>query len=190
MNILVPAAVRRTLALTILVMLLALAWTAVVRPLIGLSAQRHTDIVDLSARLAHLEAIIARRPELQRRRQAGKAQFAAADGLWHGASASVIGAAVQDRLGKAVAASGGRVDSSSEAHETVEHGFHKITVHFSIDGTLATITKTLTALETTRPALFADRVTISAADTAGASNSPPVLHLDLDVSGYFGEPRS
>lgn len=190
MNILMPAAVRRALALAILLTLVALAWTAAIRPVIGLSTQRHADIAELSARLAHLEAIISRRPELQRRTQAGEQRLAAAGGLWHGTSAPAIGAAVQDRLGNAVAAGGGRVDSSSEAHETVEHGFHKVTVHFSIDGTLDTITKTLSAIDTARPALFADRVTIAAPDNAVAGNGPPMLHLDLDVSGYLGEPRS
>lgn len=191
MNIYLSPAMRRALALAILLTLVLLAWTAAIRPLIGLSTERRADIADLSERLAHFETIIARRPELQRQARAREAQFTAAGGLWRGASASAIGAAVQDKLGKAVGAGGGgRVDSSSEAHETVEHGFRKVTVHFSIEGSLDTVTRTLAAIETARPALFADRLAIAAPDNAAAAGGRAILHFELDVSGYLAEPLS
>ncbi|HEY3912306.1 MAG TPA: type II secretion system protein GspM [Stellaceae bacterium] len=190
MNISLSPTMRRALALAILLSLMVLVWTAAIQPLIGLSTQRRADIAALSARLAHLDAVIARRPELRRRQRAREKQLAAAGGLWRGASASAIGAAVQDQLGKTVAVGGGRVDSSSEAHETVEHGFRKITVHFSIEGSLDTITKTLAAIETARPALFADRLTIAAPDGTAAATGPAVLHFDIDVSGYLAAAQS
>ncbi|MGH7113303.1 MAG: type II secretion system protein GspM [Stellaceae bacterium] len=190
MNIYLSPAMRRALALAILLILIVLVWAAAIRPLIRLSTERRADIAELSERLAHFEMIIARRPELQRRAHAREARFAAAGGLWRGASASAIGAAVQDKLGKAAGAGGGRVDSSSEAHETVEHGFRKVTVHFSIEGSLDTVTRTLAAIETARPALFADRLTIAAPDNATAAGGRAILHFELDVSGYLAEPRS
>ncbi len=190
MNISLSPAMRRALALAILLTLIVLVWTTAIRPLIGLSADRRADIAELSVRLAHLEAAIARRPQLQRQAHNREEQLAAAGGLWRGASATAVGAAVQDRLRKAVGAGDGRVNSTSEAHETVDHGFRRITVHFSIEGTLDTMTRTLAAIETARPALFADRVTIAAPDSAAAAHGPPVLHLDLDVSGYLAGPRS
>jgi hypothetical protein len=188
MNISLSPLMRRALALAILLALLLLVWTAAVEPLIGLGSERRADIAALSARLAHLDTIVARRPELERQAHRREAQLAAAGGLWRGTSATAVGAAVQDRLGKAVAAGNGRVDSSSQAHETVEHGFRKITVHLSIEGPLDTVTRTLAAIETARPALFADGLTIAAPETT--AGGPPLLHFELDVSGYLAEPRS
>jgi general secretion pathway protein M len=189
MNIALWPAMRRGLALAILLTVIVLVWSAAIRPLIGLSADRRADIAELSAQLVHLEALIARQPELQRQARAREEQLAAAGGLWRGASATAIAAVVQDLLRKAVEAGGGRIKSSSEAHETGEHGFRRITVHFSIEGTLDTITRTLAAIETARPALFEDQVAIAALDSADA-NAPPVVHFDLDISGYLAGPRS
>jgi Type II secretion system (T2SS), protein M subtype b len=189
MNISLSPAIRRALALAILLTVLLLIWTAAIEPLIGLGIERRSDIADLLARLAHLEAIVARRPLLQHQARSQEEQLAAAGGLWHGASAAAIAAAVQDRLRKAVTAGGGRVDSSSEAHETIKHGVRKITVHFSIEGTLDTVTETLAAVETARPALFTDGIAITAPDAAPAASGPPMLRFELDVSGYLAVPR-
>ena len=117
-----------------------------------------------------------------------RSQLAAAGGLWRDASATAIGAAVQDRLRKAVGDDGGRVESSSEAHETSEHGFRKITVHFNIEGTLDTMTRTLAAIEVARPALFADGLTVAAPESP-AANGPPMLHFEIDVGSYVAGPR-
>jgi hypothetical protein len=190
MNMPLSPALPRALALAILMSLLLLIWAALVQPLIRISTGRRAEIADLSARLAHLDAMAARRTGLQRQALGREAQLAAAGGSWHGASATAVGAAVQDRLRKAVAAGGGRVESSSEAHETIEHGFHKLTVHFSIEGTLDTVTATLAAIETSRPALFAGEMTIAAPDGTPAAAGPPMVHFELDVSGYLAEPRS
>jgi hypothetical protein len=189
MNITLSPAIRRTLALAILAALIGVVWSGAVRPLIGLGADRRADIAELSARLAHLEAIAARGPELARRVHAREQELAAAGGLWRATSATAVAAAVQDQVQQAVGAGGGRIDSSSAAHEAVEHGLRRITVHFSGEGTLDTVTGALAAIETARPALFADRVTIAAPDGA-AADGPPVLRFDLDVSGYLAGPRS
>ena len=188
MNMSLSPAMRRALALAILLSLVAFVWSLAIRPLIALSADRRADIAELSDRLARLQLVIAHRPELQRQLSERDGQLAAAGGLWRDASATAIGAAVQDRLRKAVGDDGGRVESSSEAHETSEHGFRRITVHFNIEGTLDTMTRTLAAIEAARPALFADRLTVAAPESP-AANGPPMLHFEIDVGSYVAGPR-
>ncbi len=189
MNIAVSPPMRRILALVLLLLLTLFVWSVAVRPVIELSTDRYADIEALSARLARLDAIIGRRAELEQRLRSQQNRLAAAGGLWHMASATAIGAAVQQRLHQAVAESGGRIDSSSEARETAEHGFVKVTVRFSIAGTLETLTRTLAAIEAARPALFADRVAVTAPD-APPADAPPPLRFDIDVSLYRARPQS
>ena len=186
MNLSLSPSLRRAFALLILIALIGLIWSAAVRPLVGLWEARRTDIAELSGRLAHLEAVAARRPQLEQRLRNREAELAAAGGMWRGASATAIAAAVQDRLTSAVAASGGKVNSSSPGPETMEHGFRRVPIHFTIEGTLDTLTKTLAAVEAAQPALFADGITVAVPDNT-AANGPPTLRFDLDVSGYLAE---
>ena len=190
MNIPWSPAMRRAAALAIFSALIALFWLAAMQPLIGLASDRRGDIAELSGQIAQLEGLMARQPGLQRRELSGRAQLTAVGGFWNGASAPAIAAAIQDRLREAVIAGGGQVTSTSEAHEAAEHGFRKITVHFTIEGTLDTMVKTLAAIETARPALFADNFTVATQENATEHKGPPTLDLDLDVSGYSAAPGS
>ena len=184
MNLSLSPVMRRVLAVAILLALAGLVWAAAIRPLVGLAADRRADIAALSARLAHLETVVARRPKLERRSHERERQLAAAGGVWREASGTAVAAAVQDLVRKAVGAAGGRVESSAPAPEAVEHDFRRVSVHFTSEGTLDTLTRTLAAIAASRPALFADRLRIAAPEGTPA-NAPPVLRFDLDVSGYL-----
>jgi hypothetical protein len=180
---------RRALALTILLTVLVLGWTLAVEPLIDLSRDRQADIAALSDQLAHLQAIIGRQPALARRAATEQSALSAEGGLWNGASAAEVAAAMQDRLRKVVSASGGRLRSTAMVAEAAERGFHRVTVHFSIEGTLDTVTATLAAIEAAHPAMFVDLLAIHAAGVASA-NRPPALATELDVSGTMTGPGS
>jgi hypothetical protein len=175
---------RRGLALAILLTVLVLAWTLVAAPLIDLSRDRRDDIAALSDQLARLQAIIARQPELQRRAAAAQAALGTEGGLWTGASPSEVAAGMQDRLRKVVAGNGGQLRSTALVAEANEHGFHRVTVHLSIAGVLATVQATLAAIEANRPAMFVESVAIHATGTA-ATDQPPALTMELDVSAYM-----
>lgn len=176
---------RRALALAILLLGFVAVWSAAVGPALGLARDRLAEIARLSERVEQAEAIIARRPELEQRTQRGKAQLASAGGLWTGASAAAAAAAVQDRIREAVSAGGGRVSSISEMRESVDHGFRRITLRFRIEGSLDTALQTMAAIATSRPALFADTVTITVPENTTDRKAPPVFDLDLEISGYL-----
>jgi Type II secretion system (T2SS), protein M subtype b len=181
---------RRVLALAILGSMLLLTWSLVIGPLIDLPRARQSDMLVLSERLDRLEAVIARKPELERQVESLRAQLAAVGGFWDGTSPAAIAAGIQDRLRAAVIGSGGRVKSTSEANEAAEHGFRKITVRFGIEGTLETVQQTLATVLTTAPALFVEGFTIAGPANETARERPPVLNLDLNVAGYMRASRS
>jgi hypothetical protein len=190
MNPELSPALRRALALLLLLTVIALVWSAAVRPLLALALDRRAEIEALSARVAGFEAVAARRPPLQQRLRDGGRRLAAAGGFWTGAGAAAIAAGVEDRLRAAVAAGGGRVISISEAREAVELGFRKVTVHCAIEGGLDTMIKTLAAIETARPALFADTLTVAVREEGAGRQGPPMLDIDIDISGYSGRQGS
>ena len=182
--------VRRGLALAILALVCLFAWSLLIGPLINLSRDRQGDIRALSEQLGRLEAISARKPELERQAGSLQARLAAAGGFWDGASPAAIAAAIQDRLRAAVVGSGGRVKSTSEVNEAAEHGSRKVTVRFGIEGTIETVQKTLGAVAAAAPALFVEGFTVTAPANEIARDHPPVLNLDLNVAGYMQAPKS
>jgi hypothetical protein len=178
---------RRALALAILLTVLVLGWTLAVAPLIDLSRDRQADIAALSEQLARLRAIIGRQPALERRAASEQGALSAEGGLWTGPSAVEVAAAMQDRLRKVIGGSGGRLRSTAMVGEATEHGFRRVTVHFSLDGTLDTVTATLAAIETAHPGMFVDLMAVHAA-VAAVADRAPALTMELDVSGYMTVP--
>jgi hypothetical protein len=190
MTLAVSPSIRRALALAILTLACLFAWSLVIGPLIDLSRDRQSEILALSGQLGRIEAVIARKPELEREAGSVQAQLAAAGGFWDGASPAATAAGIQDRLRAAVVGSDGRVKSTSEANEAAEHGFRKITIRFGIEGTIETVQKTLAAVVIATPTLFVDGFTIAAPANETARDRPPVLNLDLILAGYMQGPRS
>ncbi len=175
---------RRTLALAILLAAMVMGWTLIVEPLIDLSSDRRADIAILSDQLAGLQAIVDRRPALERRAASEQSTLGAEGGLWAGARAAEVAAGMQDRLRAVVAANAGQLRSTAMVSETDEHGFHRVTVHFSIEGTIDTVQATLAAIEAARPAMFVESVAIHATGSASVDR-PPALTMELDASGYM-----
>lgn len=194
-------ALRRAAALAILLVLPAAAWIVVVDPVIGLARDRIDDIAALAQRRADLDLILSRRPDLRREEAALRVRLAEEGGFWAGASAPAIAAAVQDRLRQVVTAHGGLLKTAAEIRSAATLGAElgadrgadpgagparaaAIRTRFRIEGTLETIRATLAAIETSRPALFVDGLTITGQDGDGTVEKPPMLALDLDVTAF------
>lgn len=199
-------ALRRAAALAILLLLPVAAWILVADPVIGLARDRIDDIAALAQRRADLDLILSRRPDLRREEAALRVRLAEEGGFWAGASAPAIAAAVQDRLRQVVTAHGGLLKTAAEIRSAATLGAElgadrgtadrsadpgagparaaAIRTRFRIEGTLETIRATLAAIETSRPALFVDGLTITGQDGDGTVEKPPMLALDLDVTAF------
>lgn len=203
-------ALRRAAALAILLLLTVAAWIVVADPVIGLARDRIDDIAALAQRRADLDLILSRRPDLRREEAALRVRLAEEGGFWAGASAPAIAAAVQDRLRQVVTAHGGLLKTAAEIRSAATLGAElgadrgaadrgadrgadpgagparaaAIRTRFRIEGTLETIRATLAAIETSRPALFVDGLTITGQDGDGTVEKPPMLALDLDVTAF------
>jgi multidrug resistance efflux pump len=177
------------LALAILATLLLVAWTLVVRPVVELSAGRRADVAALSEQLAQLEAVAARRPELDERARLARERFTASGGFWTGASVPAVSASIQNLIRQATVASGGQLRSASEGVEMADRGFRRVTVRFGVGGTLETVQQTLAAVDRATPSLFVESVSIRSSDGGLARDRPPTLSMELGVFGYLEPSR-
>lgn len=175
---------RRALAVAILLAVPLVLWLAVADPLVGMVTDRKMEISTLSERLARLKATIARIPQLRRSEAESNRRLEEAGGVWTGTSEATIAATMQDRLRQAVSGSDGVVKSASHLRGAEENGLQTVRIRFSIEGTLATVEQTLAVIETSRPVMFVDNMTIAAPATFSA-DKPPLLGLDLEVIGYL-----
>ncbi|MBS0561867.1 MAG: hypothetical protein JSR21_17600 [Proteobacteria bacterium] len=187
-----PPAARRAIALGVLVLLVAAGWLLVAQPLIDLSASRLAEIGALSERLALQRAIIARAPVLQRRAAADRGALDATGGLWKPTGAAELAAGMQERLRPAISGTGGRLRSTAVVAEAEDHGLRRVTVHFSIEGSLQTIQATLAATEAARPAMFVLATTIHAAPVNAMMGpaGPPPLTMEMDIGGFMPGPAT
>ncbi len=178
------ASLRRVFALLILLALPLLVWLVVAHPLIGLVVDRQAEIDTVANRLERLQAAIRRIPTLREREAANKDRLASAGGIWTATSEAAIAATMQDRLRQAVASSNGIVKSASSLAGQTEKDLRAVRIRFTIEGTLATVQQTLAAIQTARPAMFVDGMTITA-PASFSIDKPPLLGLDLEVVGYM-----
>jgi general secretion pathway protein M len=187
MSLLASRAGNRALALLLLLAVLLLAWSAVVAPLVGLTTERLGEITMLSERLATLRGAISRIPALQQQAAALRARFEAEGGLWTGSSETFVATSMQAKLRDAVTAGQGRIRSTSQLRGTDEAGLRTVRVRVVIDGTLETLVRTLAAIQTARPPMFVDNLSVTAPANV-AADKPPVLALDAEVIGYMHKP--
>lgn len=177
-------ALSRTLAVAVLFGLLALAWFAIVSPLISMATDRQGDIETLQERLASLHATIARIPELERRGLAAKAKLDAAGGIWIGASDAAIAASIQDQLRQVITNGRGIVKSTSYLGAIADKDLQTIRIRVSVDGTLDTLQQTLAAVETARPPMSVESMTV-AGPAQFVADKPPILALDFEISALM-----
>jgi hypothetical protein len=177
-------ALRRALALAILLLVPLVIWIAVANPLIAVVTDRQSQIDTLSDRLARLQAAIRRIPTLERNEATRRQQLEAAGGIWTDTSEAAIAAIMQDRLRQAIAGSSGVVKSASHVRGQDENDLQTVRIRFTIDGTLDTVQQALGVIKAARPAIFVDSMTITA-PASFPRDKAPRLGLDLEVVGYM-----
>jgi hypothetical protein len=156
----------------------------VAQPLIDLVADRQTQIDRLSDRLMRLQAAIRSVPQLELSEAANKQRLEAVGGIWTGTNEASIAATMQDRLRQAISSSNGVVKSASHLRGSNEKDLQTVRIRFNIEGTLATVQQTLSAIDDARPAMFVDSMTITSPATF-PQDKAPVLSLEIQIVGYM-----
>jgi hypothetical protein len=175
--------VSRAAALGLPLVLLLLAWSLVVQPVIGWWSDEQETRAELADQVSRLSRVAGRRGGIETALRQMHATLADPALFWIAASEPAVSALIQQRLREAVTAGGGSLRSTTDLPATPEHGLHRVTLRLQAAGTVPALQAMLQAVETTTPALFIDGITINAADSAGAGH-PPELSVELDVTGF------
>ena len=63
--------------------------------------------------------------------------------------------------------------------------FTRVALHAEFEGDLGGVTRLLRAVETASPVLSVSSLRLSATDPIARAGTPEILHVDLNVSGYY-----
>jgi general secretion pathway protein M len=172
----------RILALSILALLLALAWLLVGDPLTGWYADRAAALQQRHLIAERMTQLVANLPALRRAAQEGN-QGPGAGTLVAGASDAVAGAALQQRV-QDMAQSVGADLSSIEALPAARVGaYRRIGVRVALHATWPVVLRLMQAAETSSPHMLVDDVQLHGPRIAGAA-AEPALDGTLVIYGF------
>lgn len=179
MNVTLPTGnAGRFLALGITCIVLALAWLAVVSPLIEWHASRDERLVRQRTLARRMEALVQTLPELRKAASAGSKSGQEAGpeaaNLLDGATDAVAAAALQQRV-QDMAAKAGASLSSAETLPVVQTGaYRKIGLHISVAAPWPVLIGLLQAVESASPRMLVDDLQVHGTHFVVSPPDPPV----------------
>lgn len=176
------------MAVALTVLLVVLAWLAIVSPLIGWYQARDETLAEKRALAAHMQAVERELPGLRR----AVAHLGADDGagrmLLAGESDAIAGANLQSALQGLAAQAGTSLDSIGMQPATSLHALRLVTAQVTLTARWAVLIAFLSAVETAQPRMIVDSISLNTASIAG-SGQPSTLQATLSVTGFRAEGR-
>lgn len=176
---------RRALALTLLALVLATGWSAIIEPLLAEWQRQDMEAAQSSRLLAGYRRLAARRAELEREWQAAQEAVPARQGLMEGGDATLLAAMLQSRIKQIVEGNGGQVRSMQILPQARESDFEKVGIQMDFAIASGGLAAALHEIETARPYLFIEALSLRAPD-APLSGAPAEQQLSVrwNVHGY------
>ena len=176
---------RKILAVAILIAIPLVLWLVVVSPLLAEVTTRKAEIASLDDRLYRLRLAIARIPALRQRDQEMKLELEAQGGIWVDVRETAVSAKIEQVVRQAAGGGDAIVKTTSQLRAVTEQDFIVVKLRVSIDATMAAIERILGKVDTARPAIFVDSMAISAPANTNPADRPPMLSMDIEMSGYM-----
>ncbi|MCU0838019.1 MAG: type II secretion system protein GspM [Rhodospirillales bacterium] len=179
---------RRVLALGILVIVVALPYWLIVRPVLDRFAAVDTEIAEQQDMLQRYGSIAGRLGTLESRLAAIKRDGGSADDYLVGNSEAIVAAELQNRLKTVIAGADGKLASTQVLATTEEAGFRQITIRVRLNAGIEGLRRVLYELEAGRPLMFIDNLDVSSRQDrrrAGERETDPDLTVTFDVYGFM-----
>ena len=135
--------------------------------------------------LAFFRADAAREPWLLSKHLAVKNSIKSSHLVWSGLSDAGIAARVQSAVRRAMPVEG-QIISISQSAVSPDHGLLRMTLRFEVSLTLAALTQWMRSVESQRPTLFVDRLSITALPLADPAQRP-TIDVECDISAYVDQ---
>jgi hypothetical protein len=181
--------ISRALALTILVGLLAIAYLAIIQPIVESRADQREQIERLETALVRYQRVSQERAPREAKLAELKQRAAGEDGLLRGANETLMAAAIQNRIKALVASAQGELRSIQILPAQSDGHLRRITVRGQMSMTIDAAQRVFHDLEGGEPLLFLDNVNIRAQETRrrrerDREHAEDLLDVRLDVYGY------
>jgi general secretion pathway protein M len=181
-------AMRRFLAVGLLLVLVALVWSLVAAPLLDARSEAQRTIDRLQPLLERGRAAVSGTAALQAELTQLKERRNSAGGLLDGSNESIAAVQLQERLKSAVDHVNGDMRSTQVLPARDDGGFRRMTVRAQLSMNLAALQHVIYELEASLPYLFLDNVEItehSANRRVKQADDDPLLDVQLDLFGYM-----
>jgi len=167
-------------------------YVLVVEPVVSAYIDTAREIADGRDELAHLQHLVALRPQLIQqvnaleRRQDSNGYYLA------GGTDALAAVALQDRVKEVAGSGGAAVRSMQPLAGTDQQGFRRVTVRVQLTATTDALFQVLYALEAGRPLVFVDNldvqnrsVPMQYQDRDSSQPEDPTLVVAFDIYGYL-----
>lgn len=190
-------AISRTLAVAILLGLIAALWFGVAAPVTERMLAYRETIEQAEEQLPRLRRLAASAPMLQAQLAQLKRDPRARTRLLAGTNESLAGADLQRRVNQIALQNGAVIRSTQPLPAQDEQGFRRIAIRIAMEGDTAALQKIFYTLESSSTLLFIDGVQIRSRSAGRLLRSTNVnvarddtLAVRFDLSGYMGGPQS
>ena len=173
---------RQFTALSILLLLIGIAFSLGEKMVVEPLRSRGSDIETLSKQLAEIKADQKDDKSLAKRRMEAEQELRSLNIFWSGPNRPQIAASIQDVLRVAAQQSDGQLVSTSVLQEATKDNM--LAIRARIDGTLTTLQRALSAVEQSRPRLFVTSLVVTTASAANTTAKQQLLSFEISVAGY------
>jgi general secretion pathway protein M len=186
MTPLLSPAASRTLALAILVALLALGYFGVAQPVLDAYDETRIAIAQHRLVLEHIRESGRNLTELEAELARLKAHQASAVGFMQSANGSLAAADLQNRIKSSVEAAHGELRSTQILPARDEGAFRRISVRGQVAVSMPALQRLFYELESATPFLFLDNIEIHSRPRRGVGpDDDPTLEVRFDLYGYM-----
>lgn len=176
---------RRALALGLLALALAVAYAAVIRPIVGAFAEQRAAIEEQTELLRRYRGLAAERATLEARLERLRSRPASQGLYLAGDNENLVAAQLQSRIKSIVSETRAKLASSQVLPSADEKGFRRVGIRLTMTGGIVDLRDILFRLESGRPYLFLDNVDVSSVQGLRTAGEAGDLNITLDVFGYI-----
>jgi general secretion pathway protein M len=173
----------QVLAVAMLIAALGLVWLAAASPLLDWYCTRAAQLAQQQELAAHMAALGQEIPALREAVAKAGLQSSGAQVLLAGNTDAIAGANLQSALQNLASEAGTSLDSSALLPVQQEGGLRRIGMQVSLTAPWPALIALLEAIETARPCMAVDGMSLNSSTQADANQAPPVQAV-FTVSGF------
>jgi general secretion pathway protein M len=174
----------RILALSLTIVVVAVAYLLVVAPLFGLYADRASQLSNRELLRDKIVAAAAELPQLRARASELNATSDAQQATLQGPSDAIATANLQNRLGELSTSAGASVSSTETLPPEIRDYYRRIGLRIVLNGSFESLIAVFSGLETSTTPLIVDNLQIHNVQSRAGGSQTARLDAAVDIYGF------